>query len=713
MKSISTGMDNHLNEAVTTICTCWKITRQDGVILGFTDHDAKLVIDAIEFSASSGYYRSAIANSADTGVDNLDVSGFLDDDNLNETELRNGAYDYAQVEVFAVNWADLTQGPVKLRYGYFGEVMIVSSGFFKVELRGLTQLFAQTVGETYAPECRADLGDHRCKVELVPAVRRSNASYKLNQRMIVPDAPGLSFNIPIKNPGFEIQDVTYGNAWTAVNGRITNQPLRSDPNFDPYVAHETYRAITTGEAGSFKHFAAYYDFPDTELPSFEVDMDVALLGHEVNISVYWADDDGVSAGDPYQASSGWFTPSLGTSTQTVGPIPATPGSPTGRRIYWTVEWRNDGSLPSGTAAQMAFSPYPMMDDEVIPHANLGPSGLPMGSTTDWVWDNLTDIGVSGPNVWLSPYAGDWHLSIPAPPQSELAVSQIVSLDVPGMDMAIIDAGGFEFQLNLAYGAETAGVLNGVSFDFFTVDGVTPFASEAEPLTMMQGHGFWTPHSFKATVPPTTRRIQINLHTKNYTNNAKARGVWDNISAKMFEPSYENQDNFLAFNGVEFKVTTAGVSAPAAPDFDYTLGAHTTDGSVVFQAVVPTHMITATITAVYSNGSFAVSGADKPDNWFQWGVLEFLSGLNLHKKMEIRDWNNTTKVINTALKMPYLPIVGEKIRMHTGCAKSREVCKNQFDNILNYRGEPDVPGTDQYFKVGGANTGGSSPPPGKS
>ena len=38
MKTISAGLAQHLAGEVTTLATCWKITRRDSVVLGFTDH---------------------------------------------------------------------------------------------------------------------------------------------------------------------------------------------------------------------------------------------------------------------------------------------------------------------------------------------------------------------------------------------------------------------------------------------------------------------------------------------------------------------------------------------------------------------------------------------------------------------------------------------------------------------------------------------------
>ena len=42
----------------------------------------------------------------------------------------------------------------------------ISDGSFTCELRGLTQALQQTVGEVYTPDCRAELGDARCQVDL-------------------------------------------------------------------------------------------------------------------------------------------------------------------------------------------------------------------------------------------------------------------------------------------------------------------------------------------------------------------------------------------------------------------------------------------------------------------------------------------------------------------------------------------------------------------
>lgn len=165
MKQISAELKTHLVGEVTTLATCWKITRRDAVMLGFTNHDRNLSFDSLEYKAASGFTPSAIENSPALNVDNLDVEGILSSGSITEADIMAGRYDFAEIEIFQVNYQDLTQGALKLRRGWLGEVSF-HQDYFVAEVRGLTQLLAQRIGELYSPSCRATLGDARCKVDL-------------------------------------------------------------------------------------------------------------------------------------------------------------------------------------------------------------------------------------------------------------------------------------------------------------------------------------------------------------------------------------------------------------------------------------------------------------------------------------------------------------------------------------------------------------------
>lgn len=216
MKSVSAALAAHLAGPVTTLATCWRITRRDGREFFFTDHDRDLVFEGEVYKASSGYSRTAIANDSSLGVDNLDVEGVFDTQAITEEELRAGLFDQAEVRIFLVNWADPSMGSLRMRRGWFGEVVLTEQGVFRTELRGMTQALSQRIGELYSPECRADLGDDRCKVPIHPPEIQRSAAYAMGDivRVRTSSAPA-TIGISFVNPGFDAGDLS---GWTLVSG---------------------------------------------------------------------------------------------------------------------------------------------------------------------------------------------------------------------------------------------------------------------------------------------------------------------------------------------------------------------------------------------------------------------------------------------------------------------------------------------------------------
>lgn len=165
MKTISTALAGHIAGEVTTLATCLKLTRRDGAIFGFTDHDATITFDTVTYQPTSGFTPSAVASAAALSVDNVEVEGVLSSDVIREQDIRAGLYDFAEMDMFLVNYADLSQGALLLKTGWMGEVTL-KGGQFTAEVRGLSQKLSQTMGELFSASCRAQLGDARCGVNL-------------------------------------------------------------------------------------------------------------------------------------------------------------------------------------------------------------------------------------------------------------------------------------------------------------------------------------------------------------------------------------------------------------------------------------------------------------------------------------------------------------------------------------------------------------------
>lgn len=165
MKSIGANLLAHMAGELTTLATLWKITRTDGAVFGFTDHDANIAYDGVAYEASSGYTASAIRTSADLAVDNMEAEGMLSSETIADADLIAGLWDHAAFIIMRVNYADLTMGHEIMRAGTIGNV---STGrqHFTAELRGMMQPLQQSVGRVYTPACDAALGDARCGIAL-------------------------------------------------------------------------------------------------------------------------------------------------------------------------------------------------------------------------------------------------------------------------------------------------------------------------------------------------------------------------------------------------------------------------------------------------------------------------------------------------------------------------------------------------------------------
>lgn len=164
MKALGAGLAAHLASGVTTLCWCWRLTRRDGVRLGFTDHDRDLVFDGATFEAAAGFTASEMREAVGLSVDNMEVESALSSARLEEADILAGLYDDAAVEIFRVNWQNVEQR-VLMRAGSLGEVR--RNGIaFAAEVRGLSHYLQQPGGRLYQFGCDADLGDVRCKVDL-------------------------------------------------------------------------------------------------------------------------------------------------------------------------------------------------------------------------------------------------------------------------------------------------------------------------------------------------------------------------------------------------------------------------------------------------------------------------------------------------------------------------------------------------------------------
>ncbi|GGD40658.1 DUF2163 domain-containing protein [Sinisalibacter lacisalsi] len=162
--ALAQDFEAHLAGGVTTLARCWALTRRDGRVLGFTDHDRDVVFGGITFRADTGLSARALQQTTGLSIDNSEALGALSDAAVTEADIRAGRYDGAEVRAWLVNWAAPEQRHLMFR-GQLGEITR-GGGAFRAELVGLSEALNRAQGRVYQVPCAAVLGDAGCKVDL-------------------------------------------------------------------------------------------------------------------------------------------------------------------------------------------------------------------------------------------------------------------------------------------------------------------------------------------------------------------------------------------------------------------------------------------------------------------------------------------------------------------------------------------------------------------
>ena len=160
MSAYPEALADHLEREVTTVCHCWRLTRRDGTVMGFTDHDRPLTVDGTAFAPDSGLSASEARDTLGLAVDTVDVEGALSSVGITDADIAAGLYDDAVVETLLVNWRQPTDF-ARLRRASVGRITR-RDGSFVAELKSATHRLDEVRGRYVTRACDAELGDARC-----------------------------------------------------------------------------------------------------------------------------------------------------------------------------------------------------------------------------------------------------------------------------------------------------------------------------------------------------------------------------------------------------------------------------------------------------------------------------------------------------------------------------------------------------------------------
>ncbi len=164
MRTLDSAFAAHIASGETTLCSCWRLTRSDAVVLGFTDHDQTLSFDGTTFEPATGGDGSELASKLGGATDTSELMAVLSSAAITEDDIRLGRYDEAEIETFRVNWRDPETRHL-LRRDRIGEITLEDQ-VFRAELRSAQIGLNRKQGRTYQALCGTRLGTSACGIDL-------------------------------------------------------------------------------------------------------------------------------------------------------------------------------------------------------------------------------------------------------------------------------------------------------------------------------------------------------------------------------------------------------------------------------------------------------------------------------------------------------------------------------------------------------------------
>lgn len=173
--------------ALTSIAFCWTAERSDGAGVGLTSHDRTIEFGGVTFRPNPAITPAAISRELGLAPHASEVSGALSGDAISAEDLIAGRWDGARIALVAVDWINTEGDAVQLLKGSIGEVTIEDERF-TAELRGAASILDQPLCPTTSPECRAEFGDQRCRVDLAGRTLRARVMSAAGSELILDSA---------------------------------------------------------------------------------------------------------------------------------------------------------------------------------------------------------------------------------------------------------------------------------------------------------------------------------------------------------------------------------------------------------------------------------------------------------------------------------------------------------------------------------------------
>ncbi|MBU1212955.1 MAG: DUF2163 domain-containing protein [Alphaproteobacteria bacterium] len=201
-----------------------------------------------------------------------------------------------------------------------------------------------------------------------------------------------------------------------------------------------------------------------------------------------------------------------------------------------------------------------------------------------------------------------------------------------------------------------------------------------------------------------------LSSERLTEADLAAGFYDDAAVEVFRVDWSAPENRILMRtgslgevsraGAVFKAEVRGLAhylqQPKGRLYQFTCDADLGDNRCKVNLDAAAYRSSGTAVEFLTPRRFTASGLNAfANDFFSRGLLEFTSGPALGQKLEVKVHVKRDGVVTVEcwepVRNPLQPGSGFDVR--AGCDKTFATCRAKFDNAINFRGFPHIPGND--------------------
>lgn len=728
-KTISAALQSDIQNNVVTLSKCLVITRRDGKSIYMTNHDEDIVFEGKTYRHDIPFIVSAIESGSQLSIDNTELTLACDEVIFKKNHFENGLYDHAECTLFFVDRENPSHGKMVMRRGWFGRIERNENKVIRITVTGLLKILDFEIGREYQPSCDADLGDVRCKVAINQHQIYSNYNpYNAGDWVYYYD-PALMTAITLINPSFEADGArTEAQAitgWTKSDGAAFFVAADNDsPTYGvvstSVAEHGTYSLWGSQDATAGSSGAEQYVYQDVALVAggiagADIDAGKISLGlfALVGQSIYLLDP--IRLRVELTDASGEFVAAFDTNYLRLDTFeewreralvfPVYPNARTARiylymrkedgivfnahfdnvRLYW---WDHTAGTPYDDVVhrltrivaydeRALYKPKNATFEQNGAVANALSPAIASWTTTGSWWRVVTGLGS------LLPQDGSYFLAggnDGGASQQTYTITQTRLLVTDWrLDASRILLGKYVGRCTCRVGFAALNNTATVKLEFLDNSNVT---LTTEYLINDSNYGAtldWDTLQEEFVVPALATKVKITLQAKSPTGSGHAQAAFDDLKFYFYDAERPVKTDPVAGQG-----NTATV-------FDTTVGGFTLDGGLVWKGMAVFAKYD-TVAAVTDRRTFQGTLITGSAGTYETGTIWWISGANAGLKNVIRTWNSGTATIQMYFNMPNDITVGDRFIYVRSCQRRfTEDCLGVFQNSINFRGFPHVPG----------------------